>query len=183
MSSGAARAEGRAESASLGIIPATELEPDPLEDDGGDGDARRLLRLYGADLLYVPTWQRWLAWDGDANASPAMPSIMVTAKMARICFLMGPPSLHRSVGLKPRGPREADPPPKSHYVEPIDTKKSSPKCIGLRHTGGGLPLKVPPPQCGETHPVAFELGGPFHESLCRPARVRGNLPVMPTSPR
>lgn len=33
----------------------------PLSDTG---NAERLVSLYGADLRYVPTWNKWLAWNG-----------------------------------------------------------------------------------------------------------------------
>src|SRR4029450_519476 len=28
------------------------------------GNARRLVAAHGADLRYVPVWNKWLAWDG-----------------------------------------------------------------------------------------------------------------------
>lgn len=38
-----------------------------LMDDTSDrGNAHRLLERFGADLRYISTWEKWLAWDGSA---------------------------------------------------------------------------------------------------------------------
>ena len=50
---------------------------DPLPDEPRTelGYARRLVRVYGDRLRYVPAWRRWLVWDGrrwahDATGQP-----------------------------------------------------------------------------------------------------------------
>ena len=48
-----------------------QLEADPGDPGPGVsepvtelGYARRLVKVYGARLRYVPAWRRWLLWDG-----------------------------------------------------------------------------------------------------------------------
>lgn len=55
---------------------AAAADPDPGEPLTDLGYARRLIRVYGQRLRYVPAWRRWLTWDGcrwqpDATGQPA----------------------------------------------------------------------------------------------------------------
>lgn len=44
--------------------PALPSDPDPKEPRTELGYAKRLVKLFGARLRYVPAWRRWLIWDG-----------------------------------------------------------------------------------------------------------------------
>lgn len=49
------------ESVSRAIPPA---DPIPEEPKSEFGYAKRLIKVYGGQLRYVPAWRRWLVWDG-----------------------------------------------------------------------------------------------------------------------
>jgi putative DNA primase/helicase len=58
--------------------PSGAIDTDPAPDEPLTdlGYARRLIRVYGDRLRYVPAWRRWLIWDGcrwqpDATGQPA----------------------------------------------------------------------------------------------------------------
>jgi hypothetical protein len=52
--------------AKLQLPPPGSLADDPMPDEPWTelGYAHRLVMVYGGSLRYVPTWKRWLVWNG-----------------------------------------------------------------------------------------------------------------------
>jgi hypothetical protein len=52
----------------------------PLEARTDLGNARRLVRLHGENIRYVPPWKKWLVWDGDGWEDDNTGKVMRLAK-------------------------------------------------------------------------------------------------------